>query len=107
MSPSGNGFTFTVLASLDGGYQGGSYGNLVMDSAGNLYGTALNDGAYGYGSVFKLTSPGWTFTSLHDFGFRDGANPTGDLTIDASGNVYGTTDDGGANGDGVVFEITP
>jgi uncharacterized repeat protein (TIGR03803 family) len=107
MSPSGSGFTFTVLASLDGGYQGGAYGNLVMDSAGNIYGTALNDGAYGYGSVFKLTSPGWTYSSLHDFRYADGSNPTGDLTIDAGGNLYGTTDDGGANGDGVVFEITP
>jgi uncharacterized repeat protein (TIGR03803 family) len=107
MSPSGSGFTITILASLAGGYQGGSYGNLVMDSTGNLYGTALNDGAYGYGSVFKLTSPGWTLSSLHDFRFTDGANPTGDLTIDASGNLYGTTDDGGANRNGVVFEITP
>ena len=87
-----------------------------MDSAGNLYGTTLKQGAHGYGNVFKLTSSkgGWSYTSLYDFGGGpDGAYPTGALLMDASGNLYGTTNQGGNlkqgcdYGCGVVFEITP
>jgi hypothetical protein len=81
-----------------------------MDSAGNLYGTVYTDGAFGWGSVFKLTpSPGaWTYASLHDFsGGSDGADPLGNLTSDSNGNLYGTTKFGGTDYDGVVWEITP
>ena len=74
-----------------------------------------SDGAYGYGSVFKLTPQygGWTYTDLHDFtGGTDGAYPYGGLVLDANGNLYGTTPRGGNpnycfDGCGVVFEITP
>jgi uncharacterized repeat protein (TIGR03803 family) len=82
-----------------------------MDQAGNLYGTTYGNGAYCYGSVFKLSpSKGgqWTYTSLHDFtGGSDGASPGGNVIIDASGNLYGTAYIGGANGLGVVWETTP
>ena len=62
------------------------------------------------GSVFRLTSSGggWVYSSLHDFtGGSDGSNPVGGVTFDATGNLYGTAKAGGANGHGVVFEITP
>jgi uncharacterized repeat protein (TIGR03803 family) len=90
----------------------GPQGRLLMDAAGNLYGTTIGGGAYGYGNVFKLTrsSGGWTYTSLHDFTGRDdggGAYPFGGVVRDANGNLYGTTDEGGTNDQGVVFEITP
>ena len=81
-----------------------------MDGAGNLYGTTVGAGAYGYGSVFKLSpsNDGWTYTSLHDFtGGIDGAYPYGSVILDANGNVYGTASGGGAYGRGVAFEITP
>jgi uncharacterized repeat protein (TIGR03803 family) len=81
-----------------------------MDSAGNLYGTTYAGGAYAYGSVFRLSPSGgsWTYASLHDFtGGNDGANPFGSVTFDAVGNLYGTTLDGGAYNKGVVWEITP
>ena len=85
-----------------------------MDNAGNLYGTTSDGGgAYGLGSVFKLTPSdgGWTYTSLHDFaGGTDGADPFCSLVSDANGNLYGTTADGGlgsGQGYGIVFEITP
>ena len=83
-----------------------------MDAAGNLYGTTLNDGAYGYGNVFKLTpsNGGWTYTSLHDFctfPCGDGSEPVSNLVLDANGNFYGTTYRGGAYNAGTVFEITP
>ena len=47
----------------------GPYANLTIDTAGNLYGTSLTGGVYGYGSVFKLThaAGGWTYAVLHDF----------------------------------------
>jgi uncharacterized repeat protein (TIGR03803 family) len=85
-----------------------------MDSAGNLYGTTVCDGANDLGSVFKLTpsSGTWTYTDLHDFSGSDGANPYSNLAFDSSGNLYGTTITGGTGsactgGCGVVFEVTP
>jgi uncharacterized repeat protein (TIGR03803 family) len=100
----------TVLYNFVGPAGGGSYGNLTADAAGNLYGTAYDDGAYGNGSVFELSpSPdGWTFTDLHDFtGGSDGLCPYGNVVLDAQGNLYGTAGAGGQYGYGVVWEITP
>jgi uncharacterized repeat protein (TIGR03803 family) len=81
-----------------------------MDASGNLYCTTEYDGAYGGGSVCKLTRSkgGWSYTSLHDFtGGNDGAYLLGGVTLDANGNLYGTASAGGAYGSGVVWEITP
>ena len=72
---------------------GGPYGTLIMDGAGNLYGTTMCDGAYDTASVFKLTpsGTGWTYTSLHDFtGGSDGGYPYCNVVFDKSGNLYGT-----------------
>lgn len=80
-----------------------------MDSAGNLYGTTLSNGAHGFGSVFKLTpaNGGWILTALHDFtGGSDGAYPYAKVILDSAGNLYGTTAGGGTDQNGVVFEIT-
>ncbi|MGO9564933.1 MAG: choice-of-anchor tandem repeat GloVer-containing protein [Candidatus Korobacteraceae bacterium] len=112
LSPSGSGYTFQTIYSFSGtkGQQVGPYGNLVMDSAGNLYGTTYLDGRYGWGNVFKLTpsGSGWTYASIHDFtGGTDGAAPRCGLVFDSSGNLYGTTSIGGANGYGVVFRLVP
>jgi uncharacterized repeat protein (TIGR03803 family) len=114
LSPSGGSWTYALLYGLSGCFVCGPRDNLVMDTAGSLYGTTYAEGTYGQGSVFKLTptNDGWTYTSLHDFtGGSDGANPVGGPTLDANGNVYGTTYYGGGNcspvGCGVVWEITP
>jgi uncharacterized repeat protein (TIGR03803 family) len=110
LSPSDGGWTPTVLYSFAGSNLQGSHAGLAMDSAGNLYGTTYGDGAYGVGSVFKLTpsNGGWTYTSLHDFtGGDDGGTPEGGVTLDANGNLYGTANIGGAYSFGVVWEITP
>jgi hypothetical protein len=81
-----------------------------MDNAGNLCGTTQgNPGAGDYGTVFALTPSGggWTYTLLYRFtGGSDGANPYSTLVFDASGNLYGTTKAGGANGYVVVLELT-
>jgi len=100
-------------------YYPGPGATLVMDRAGNLYGTTSADGVYGLGTVFKLSPTGhgpWSYkyTDLHDFtGVNDGQSPTTSLVIDNDGNLYGTTFRGGKDsncqkgGCGVVFEITP
>ncbi len=114
LTPSGGGWTYTLLYSFTGpGGNCGPVGNLVMDGAGNLYGTTNWDGPYNAGTVFKLTPSGgsWTYTLLHNFtGGSDGESPGSALIFDKSGNLYGTTYWGGAaacsEGCGVVFEIT-
>jgi len=85
---------------------------LTFDAAGNLYGTTLYGGAYGYGTVFQL-APGadgtWTETVLYSFagGGTDGASPYSGVVFDSAGNLYGTTFSGGAYGYGTVFEVKP
>lgn len=99
----------TVLHAFPGEELSGPRDGVVMDSAGNLYGTTLSNGAHGFGSVFKLTpsNGGWIFTALHDFtGGSDGAYPYAKVILDSAGNLYGTTAGGGTDQNGVVFEIT-
>jgi uncharacterized repeat protein (TIGR03803 family) len=86
---------------------------LVMDQTGNLYGTTWGDGSgLSFGTIFELSpeSRGWQFTQLYVFGGaseNDGAYPTANLILDQVGNLYGTTEDGGANISGTVFELSP
>jgi uncharacterized repeat protein (TIGR03803 family) len=112
LSPSGGGWNFSVLYSFTG--QNGPLNTLAMDAAGNLYGATYADGAFGHGTVFKLTNNNgsWSYTDLHDFtNGSDGGNPIGSVSLDASGNLYGTASQGGigqcSGGCGVVWEITP
>jgi hypothetical protein len=116
LSPSGSGWTPTILYNFGQGTSGSTpLSTLVMDAAGNLYGTTQLGGQFGFGTAFKLTrSQGsWLYTSLHDFtSGSDGGNPYGQLILDDAGNVFGTTEAGGnacrqGPGCGVVFEITP
>jgi uncharacterized repeat protein (TIGR03803 family) len=80
---------------------------LIFDGSGNLYGTAQTGGEDGQnGTVFKL-SPSRTLTVLHDFNRKtgDGSNPRGTLFLDPSGNLFGTTYQGGTHNQGIVFKI--
>jgi uncharacterized repeat protein (TIGR03803 family) len=84
---------------------------LVIDSAGNLYGTTAAGGAGNYGTVFQLrrsTNGAWSKVVLHSFpsDSSDGQSPAA-LLADSKGNLYGTTSGGGSAGVGTVFEITP
>ncbi len=112
LSPMQNGsWKQTVLHAFTGGNDGGvgSLGVLLLDTAGNLYGTAELGGAHQAGTVFELTpsSPGqWTFTTLHAFkGTPDAGFPYGGLILDSNGHLYGTTYYGGKYGSGAVFEM--
>jgi uncharacterized repeat protein (TIGR03803 family) len=106
------GWKETVLYRFTGGADGANpYSSLIFDSVGNLYGTASGGGTTGYGVVFELSHvrSTWRETVLHSFaGTPDGATPTAGLTMDAAGNLYGTTPYGGTgDGTGTVFELTP
>lgn len=115
LTPANGGWTFITMYDFAGFDGGGPVGKLLMDSAGNVYGTTLSASGNGdcCGSVFKLTpsNGGWIYTDLHDFTGSDGAYPYDGLIMDASGNLYGTASAGGSSacqrGCGTVFEITP
>ncbi|MGE5206863.1 MAG: choice-of-anchor tandem repeat GloVer-containing protein [Chlamydiota bacterium] len=100
--------TETVLYIFSGGADGANpSAPLTRDPQGNLYGTTHSGGAYGYGTVFKVTPTG-TETVLYSFtGGADGANPIGGLARDPMGNLYGTAYSGGASGYGTVFKLIP
>jgi uncharacterized repeat protein (TIGR03803 family) len=118
LSPSPTGWTQTTLHNFSfTGKDGNSPSCCLMrDSSGNLYGTTNfgggSDGCEnnGCGTAFELsptTGGGWSESILHAFRENDDGNePSGCLTMDATGNLYGTTQFGG-NGVGIVFELTP
>jgi uncharacterized repeat protein (TIGR03803 family) len=106
-------WTEKVLHSFENAPAGNPVAGLVMDATGNLYGTTMlgvtqTSCGGGCGTLFKLSpaTTGWTYKVVHQFGKgTDGFHPTGDLILDASGNMYGTTQAGGPQGSGMVFEI--
>jgi uncharacterized repeat protein (TIGR03803 family) len=108
---SGGGWTATIIYSFNGTDGYAPNGGLIMDKAGNLYGTTDSGGAFDNGAAFELsptTGGDWTETVLHNFGRnQDGRNPHAPLLLNSSGNLYGTTIGGGANSEGTVFEIKP
>jgi uncharacterized repeat protein (TIGR03803 family) len=99
MTPTG---TLTTIYSFGGGADGAyPFAGLVQATNGDFYGTTAYGGAYGYGTVFKMTPTG-TLTTLHSFSETDGAHPQTTLVQDTNGNFYGTT-----YAFGTVFKITP
>jgi uncharacterized repeat protein (TIGR03803 family) len=112
-----------VIYRLQGGNDGDRpFAGLIADQAGNLYGTTYNGGGGPYfvgccGTVFEVSPPAapgdpWTETVLYSFqGGTDGGAPDGSLVFDQTGNLYGTTTQGGQNAEcpncGTVFELTP
>ena len=121
------GLTFTCLLSLEARagaqatetvlYHFGStstdgidfYSALIIDQAGNLYGTTALGGTNGVGTVFELVNSSGTYTetTLYNFGATstDGVTPVAGVIMDKAGNLYGTTSSGGTNGHGTVFEL--
>jgi uncharacterized repeat protein (TIGR03803 family) len=114
LTPSDGGWTESVLYSFQGGADGrGPEAGLIMDGAGNLYGTTYAGGSFSYGAVFKLapSGSGWTQSVVYSFqGGTDGAVPKAGLVMDTAGNLYGTTSAGGGTGNngsgyGTVFSL--
>ncbi|MEY4761144.1 MAG: hypothetical protein RLZZ200_1000 [Pseudomonadota bacterium] len=111
--------TYTQLLSFTGATNGANpEGPLVVGTDGLLYGTTMTGGANDRGTIFKVTTSG-TYTLLYSFeiidkfntngdGINDkGANPRAGLRLGPDGNFYGTAYQGGANGYGTVFRVTP
>ncbi len=98
---------YTFLGQADGALPNG----VILDPANNLYGTTFQGGIYcggiGCGVAFKIDGRGHE-TLLHTFGAgSDGAFPQADLLRDSSGVLYGTAYEGGTNGAGTLFKLTP
>jgi uncharacterized repeat protein (TIGR03803 family) len=114
LTPAGGGqWTETVLHNF-AVTDGAGAGALTMDAAGNLYGITGGGGRYAFGVVYELmrVNGGWVEKTLHDFNPHrgDGYYPQGGLTLDAQGNLYGTTSSCQCynyNNDGIVFELKP
>jgi uncharacterized repeat protein (TIGR03803 family) len=98
----------TILYSFTGGADGANpRAGLIFDAKGNLYSTTYGGGAYGAGTVFKLSSKGKESVLYSFSGAADGGNPQAGLIFDAKGNLYGTTVVGGTEFDaGTVFKVT-
>jgi uncharacterized repeat protein (TIGR03803 family) len=116
LTPSGNGYTESILYNFSGGADGlEPTGGLVFDKNGNLFGTTAGGGTgddgYGAGTFFELSyvvGVGWTEHVLYDFqSATDGGGPMAGLIFDSAGNLYGTTRNGGSGGGGTVFELSP
>jgi hypothetical protein len=100
----------SVLATFTGTANGANpLSGLTADAAGNLFGTTSAGGGSGFGTVFEIANTAGTYGALSVIatftGTANGALPSGGLTADAAGNLFGTTANGGANGLGTVFEI--
>jgi uncharacterized repeat protein (TIGR03803 family) len=105
--------TLVALASFDGNSIGTTGGNpaagMTLDSQGNLYGTTASGGAFGYGTVYEIAKGSSTLVTIASFDVANGETPSAGVTIDAQGNLYGTTQFGGPgglyDGLGTVWEI--
>jgi uncharacterized repeat protein (TIGR03803 family) len=102
--------TEKVLWNFGGGSDGsGPWSDyFISDAKGNLYAATAAGGTYSAGTVFML-SPAGKETVLYEFtgANGDGNGPHGRLAFDANGNIYGTTQGGGANATGTVYELSP
>jgi uncharacterized repeat protein (TIGR03803 family) len=116
IAPDGQETTLYRFCAAPNCTDGAQPNGLVVDRAGNLYGTTAEGGnagtcgGDGCGTVFKL-SPEGKFTTLYAFcseaNCTDGASPDGGIVTDDAGNLYGTATYGGASNQGVLFEIKP
>jgi uncharacterized repeat protein (TIGR03803 family) len=111
LTPSPGGWSQTVLYTFEGQPDGGNpQAGVVLDQSGNIYGTTVRGGTANFGTVFQLVpvGSGWTENILYSFqGQNDGSHPLTGVIFDSIGNLYGTTRDGGPNGGGTVFELSP
>ncbi len=101
---------YTVLYSFTGGADGsGPFAGVILDAAGNLYGTTYNGGAQSTCGVVYKVSPSGQETILHSFTGSppDGCDPYAGVTMDAAGNLYGTTYNGGGHAAGVAYKLSP
>jgi len=111
LTPSGDNWNFQVLYGLTGWGISGTFRDLLYDAHNDtIYATTHCDGSNDAGTVYELVRSGetWSYTQLYTFtGGTDGLYSFSNLVIDTNGNLYGTTNQGGANQLGVIFKVTP
>jgi uncharacterized repeat protein (TIGR03803 family) len=109
LTPSGSGYTETILYSFAGGNDGKDPGAGVIDVNGSLYGTTGGGGAHDYGTVFKLTPSGSGYAESTLYGFKGGRDAEGTYSTltERAGTLYGTGEHGGLDNYGTVFKLTP
>ena len=95
-----------TLASFNSATGSSTLSNLVIDAAGDVFGTTTQGGANGYGTVFEYSATTHALTALDSFSLTTGVFPAADLIPDASGNLFGVTLGGGSGSGGSVFEYT-
>jgi uncharacterized repeat protein (TIGR03803 family) len=105
-------WTEKVLYSFESGSDGNApQAGVILDAAGNVYGTTSLGGPDNLGTVFELAVPvgkgSYTEKVLWSFNGTDGSSPYASLILDSAGNLYGTTSAGGSDEAGVAFEVTP
>jgi uncharacterized repeat protein (TIGR03803 family) len=102
------GFTATTLLSFVGADGSLPFAGLIIDAAGNIFGTTERGGLHDRGTIFRLSDDGsgYTATTLYSFAGPDGQYPLAELLADAEGSLNGTTFTGGANDRGTVFRLS-
>ncbi len=96
--------SIATLASFSG--SNGLYPNgVTLDSHGNLFGTTSSGGVFGDGTIFEVVQGSASISTLASFDSTNGADPLSGLTIDSSGDLFGTTTKGGAFAVGTIFEL--
>ena len=109
LKPSKGKWNFAVIASVPGWGISGSFRDLLLDESGNIFGTTHCDGDNNAGTVFELAPSGgsWAYTLLYTFtGGSDGLFTISNLVM-KNGSLYGTAQEGGANGAGVIYKLSP
>ena len=100
----------TTIANFNGANGASPFAGVLVDAAGNVFGTTQQGGQGGAGTVFEIAKTNGSYAggpmTLQSFSGANGATPMGDLGVDAAGNIYGTTSSGGAGGAGSVFELS-
>ena len=97
LSPSGENWTFADIYDF-AVPSDPIYGTPALDAAGNFYDDTSLGGTHGVGTIFELSPSGgvWSYADLYDFeGAGNGVAPYGGVLLDANGNIYGTTNQGG------------
>lgn len=98
-----------ILYQFQAGFDGASpSGDVIWDQQGNIYGTTIFGGPSNDGTVYELTKSGsaWTESPIWSFTGSDGAHPVNGVVFDRNGNLFGTTQEGGAYGYGAIFKLT-